>query len=208
MKNKKGKVAVEILIMLVTIVLTSAIIFLLIQADVIEVKDANSEVSVLNTEFIPMGREGYLAVKEFKFCDFVDPGYNCISEGSNFNSGSEVHFLFVVESSTYNGEIMLAENYKIKGPNGNLLLDIDEKNNFNFEINSKETKESITFKDFFFVGSELIDGQYTLELVIENPLLNKKTTLVKNFQIGYVGEIFGDVEEYGETYEGEIDYSG
>ena len=183
MKMKKGKVAIELLIMLVTIVVTSAIIFMLVQADIIKVKPGNSEVSILNSEFIPMGREGYLTIKDFKFCDYVDPGYNCISEGNTFNLGSEVHFLFIVESSTYNGEIMLVENYRIKSPTGEILLEVDEKNNFNFDFNSEETKELITFKDFFVVGEELTEGEYTLELFIENPLLVKKTTLVKKFQM-------------------------
>ena len=183
MKSKKGKVAMELLIMLITVVVTSAIIFLLVQAGVLTVKMEAEQTSVLNTEFIPMGREGSLAVKDFNFCGFVNLNYQCIDEKEEFSLGSEVHFIFIIESSTSNGDIMLVENYMIKGPEGDVLLDVDEKNNFHFDIVSKERQELVTFKDFFVVGEELLEGEYTLELFVENPLLNKKTTLIKKFMI-------------------------
>ena len=189
--NNKGKVIVELLVMLVVIVITSALILYLVQSGTITVKAENNQVSVLNTEFIPMGRGGFLAIKDFKFCNFVDLNYNCIGETENFFLGSEVYFLFVVETTTVNGQIMVVENYRIKGPNGELLLDVDEKNNFNFDITSNERKESVTFKDFFVVGSDLSAGEYTLELIINNPLLNKKTTSVNKFQM----ELGEDIEE-------------
>jgi hypothetical protein len=190
--NKKGKVAVELLIMLVTIVITSAIIFMLVQADVIKVKPGNADVNVLNTEFIPMGREGFLAIRDFTFCDFISEDYQCTAPGENFAFalGNAVHFRFVVESSTYNGDIKLIQNYRIKDPNGNLLLDVDEKNNFHFDIKSDERKELITFKDFFYIGEELPEGIYTLELIISNPLLDKKTTQIKTFEVIFIGDDF------------------
>ena len=199
MKNKKGKVATELLIMLITVVVTRAIIFLLVQAGVLTVKMEAEQTSVLNTEFIPMGREGSLAVKDFKFCGFVDSDYNCIAESEEFYLGSEIHFIFIIESSTSNGDITVVENYRIKGPEGNILLDVDERNNFNFDIISKEKQELITFKDFFVVGEELVEGEYTLELFIENPLLNKKTTLVKKFMMTNNNEI-QEVELFEEEY--------
>ena len=93
----------------------------------------------------------------------------------------EVHFKFVVESSTYNGEIMLTENYKLIDPDEKILLEVDESENFHFQKKSKETKELITFKDFLIIGEDLPTGEYTLNLVVENPLINKKTTLTKRF---------------------------
>jgi len=189
--------------MLVVIVITSALILYLVQSGTITVKAENNQVSVLNTEFIPMGRGGFLAIKDFKFCNFVDLNYNCVGETDSFFLGSEVYFWFVVETTTVNGQIMVVENYRIKGPNGELLLDVDQKNDFNFDIVSKERKESITFKDFFVVGSDLLAGEYTLELIINNPLLNKETTSVKKFQMD-LGEVFEETgfdEEYsGEEY--------
>ena len=46
------------------------------------------------------------------------------------------------------------------------------------------------FKDYFFIGEELPEGIYTLELVITNPLLDKKTTVVKTFEVIYIGDDF------------------
>lgn len=179
--DKKGKVVVEVLVLMITVVMTSAIIILLVKSGVIGVQAEAEEVNVLNAEFIPMGREGFLAVKDFKFCDYVDPGYNCVNEAKEFELGSEINFLFIVESSTYNGEVMLIENYRIRSPQGNIILEVDEKNNFHFDLASDEKTELITFRDFFVVGEELEEGEYALELFLENPLLDKKTTLVKKF---------------------------
>ena len=65
--------------MLVVVVITSSVVFLLVRAGVIEVKEVEGA-SVLNAEFIPYMREGYLVVKEFKFCEDVDENYECIGE--------------------------------------------------------------------------------------------------------------------------------
>ena len=179
--NKNGKIAIEILIMLVTVVVTSGIIFLLIQGGAIKVKSENADVNVLNTEFIPVGREGYLAIRDFTFCQYIDETYQCIGPGNNFNLGGDVYFRFVVESSVYNGNVNLIKNYRITGPDGSILLDVDEKNNFDFAEKSDEDKEFVTFKDYFFVGEDLQEGEYTLDLIVENPLLNKKSTFSQKF---------------------------
>jgi len=180
--NKKGKIVTGILMILVIVVITSAVILLLVKSGVIEVEE-KEEVSVLDMGFIPYVREGFLAVKDFKFCGYVDEGYGCLGEGEEFYLGEEVHFKFIVESSTYGGDIMLVENYRVKGPTGEVLLEVDEKNNFYFDVKSKERKELITFKDYFAVGMDLAEGEYSLELLIENPLLNKKTKLIEKFSL-------------------------
>ena len=189
----------EILVMLIVVVITSAIILLLVQTGTITVEAENEQVSVLNANFIPVTREGYLTIKDFKFCDFIDFDYNCMNEIETFDLGSEIHFIFTVESSTYNGDIMLVENYRIKGPTGEMLLEVDVSNNFNFDLSSNKETEDVTFKDFFIVNQGLPEGEYTMELFIENPLLTKKTTLVKKFQVVYV-EDFSE-EYYEEDYE-------
>lgn len=181
--DKKGSVVVQLLVMLVVIVLTSAAILLLIKFDVISVGSSDEDVPVLNTEFIPMGAEGSLVVKEFQFCSFVDDNYNCLDEKQQFNKRDDVYFRFVVESSTSNGQVRIIENYKLIDPQGKVILDVDEQNNFNFEIRSEETLESITFKDYFIAGVELTDGEYILELHLQNPLINKRTKAVKYVEI-------------------------
>lgn len=183
MKTKSGKFAIEILILMIVVVLTSSIIFLLIQADVIAVKESNSDVSLLNMEFIPIAREGYLSINELIFCDYIDENYGCIGKSDDFALGNKVNFRFVVESSAYNGEIKIIKNYRIKGPSGNVFLDVDESNNFHFDLDSDKKTEFVTFKDYFFIGKDLPEGEYTLELIVENPLIMKKTTLSKKFQM-------------------------
>ena len=180
-KMKQAKIATEILVILITIVTTSAIIFLLIQAGAITVKDSGNDVSLLNANFVPMGREGSVVIKDFNFCSYIDDNYNCLGADGDFYTGEEIYFLFTVESSTFNGQIMLVKNYRIKYPDDRVLLEVDEKNNFNYDLQSEETKELVTFKDYFYMGEDLPEGEYVLDLVITNPLIDKKTTLSKSF---------------------------
>ncbi len=189
--NKKASIT-ELLVMLVLVVLTSAVILYLVHSGIISVKADAEQTPLLNAEFIPVGREGYLALKDFQFCDLVDPGFNCVNPTDTFFIGSQIHFLFHVESSTYNGEIMILENYRITSPSGKLLLDAEEKNNFHFDVTSKEKKEIATFKDYFTVTEGNEEGTYTLDLILENPLLNKKTTIRKTFTIQ--NQIAGSLE--------------
>ena len=193
LKMKKGQIATEILIFLILAVVISGTVLLLIKMDVISVNEENSDVQVLNTEFIPMGREGTLIIKEFHFCDYVDPGFNCVNEGQEFPQGSEVHFLFVTQSSTHQGQVILTENYRIKSPSGQIILDVDEKSNYNFDLTSKESTEDISFKDFFIITEGLETGTYFFELVVSNPLLDKRTVFTKEF---VVNEGYSDGEDY------------
>ncbi|MFH1682982.1 MAG: hypothetical protein ABIA37_04250 [Candidatus Woesearchaeota archaeon] len=182
--NKNGKIALQIMIILVIVVITSALLLLLVRSGVLEVKET-SGADVLNTEFIPLAREGFLAIKDFKFCKYVDNAYECIGENPIFNLGDDVYFTFVVESSTYSGEVRLVENYRIKGPAGEILLEVDEKNNFYFNASSKKTNEEITFRDYFTVGEDMPEGDYILELIINNPLLNKQAKLMQQFEMQF-----------------------
>jgi hypothetical protein len=181
--DHKGGIATEVLVMMVLVVLTSGIILLLVNTGVVTVKaDANYE-PILNTEFIPSGRGGSLVIKEFKFCSGVDESYNCIDPKVVFDVGQEVHFRFVVQSSTYDGNVILVENYRVRGPNGDILLDVDSKNDFNFDVKSKDVVERIHFKDFIYSEDGDQKGDYTLELLMVNPLLNKEVTLVEKFAL-------------------------
>lgn len=180
--NKQGRVEFEILLMLITIVVTSAVLFTLVRAQVIEVKPQTEEVSVLNTEFLPYGREGVVVVKSFQFCGRVDEQFNCLNPKETFKRGEEVHFLFVVESTTVNGEIRLAENYRF-GNAQKVFLNIDEKNTFNYELDSRKDTEEIKFKDYFIAGWDLTPGDYNVDLVMENTLLQKKATFSKKVSV-------------------------
>lgn len=182
--NRHGTILTEFLVLLIMIVLTSATVLFLVKTGVLMVRAEGEEISVLDAEFLPIGREGYLAIKEFQFCEGVDELYQCVGEKDTFQIGEEVHFRFVVESSVTNGEVMLVENYRVKGPNGEIILEVEEENNYHVTLQSGGRQEEVHFKDFLITEpGEDSAGQYTLELVMENPLLNKKTTLVKQFMV-------------------------
>jgi len=179
--NNQGKLAVQILVVLVIIVLTSTLVMLLINSGAIKIKNTDTT-SVLNTEFIPYSREGSVVIKEFKFCEYVSSNYSCINETNDFTAGNTVYFYFVVDSSAYNGEIKLVENYKVKSANGTVILDVDTTKSYNLNLKSKNKAETFIFKDYLFTYPEDI-GNYTLDLIVYNPLLEKKTTLSKKFTL-------------------------
>ncbi|MBI4980285.1 hypothetical protein HZC30_01865 [Candidatus Woesearchaeota archaeon] len=186
--NTQSKGVTELLILMIVIVMVSGVILLMVRTGIISVSAENEQVQILNTEFIPLGRGGELAIEKFQFCMLVDNNYNCQGESDTFYFGDKVYFRFTIKSSTYNGEIMLVENYRIKNPHGETVLEIDEKRNFDFRKNSKDKTEAVDFKDYFNLGSDLPEGEYTLELLINNPLIDKKVTLVKKFKATYGGE--------------------
>jgi len=184
--NKAGKLAVSILIVLIVIVLTSAVMLLLVKTGVLDVKADNGQ-QVLNTEFIPYTREGRLAIQDFKFCGYVGSGYRCVGERNDFVLGDDVYFVFVVESSVYQGEVKLVENYRVKDAKGKVLFEIDNKNNYYFDAKSSKQTERVTFKDYFNIG-DLVPGKYSLELWVDNPLINKRNKIVKDFAVEKIPE--------------------
>ena len=181
--NTKASVITETLVFLIVITLTSAIILFLIQSGIIAVKADNNDISVLNTEFIPFAQEGTLVLKDFQFCSFVDEKFKCVGEKEDFNLGEEVHFRFVVESSTVNGKVTLVENYRVKGPQGNIILEANHEDNDNIEEKSSSEKKIIPFKEFLISEKGDEAGTYTVDLIIESPLINKKVTVVKKFTL-------------------------
>ena len=176
---KQASLIIEMLVLMILVVLTSGIVLFLVQSGILTVKAENEAVPILNAEFIPLVREGYLTVPEFQLCSRIDRSYTCLQEKENFVLGEEVHFRFVVESSVFNGEVMIIENYRLLDPSGKVILDVDEQNNFHFDALSSDETEKITFKDYFVAGYELAEGEYSLELYVDNPLLNKNVKITK-----------------------------
>ncbi len=177
--GKKGKVIVGILIVMILVVLTSAVILSLVKFGVIEVRDVTTE-PLLNAEFVPLERKGGLVVKDFQFCGFVDDDFECFNDRKEFDRLENVYVRFVVESSTSNGEVMLVRNYRIKNPSGEVVLELDQKNSYNFEIKGEEP---VIFADYFIMGEDAVLGEYVLDVVVENPLLDKRITLSKKFTL-------------------------
>ena len=182
--NTKGTGVIELIIFLIIVVVTSAVVLLLIKFNVVEVKADGAAEPVLNAEFIPYVREGTLVVKEFSFCRSVDEAYDCLGAGDQFVFGQPVYYRFGVESSTYNGQIKVVKNYRIKGPAGDVLLDVGTEQQSQFDVVSNNDREVVLFKDYFVVPAGFPAGEYTFELVVVNPLLTKSATLVQRFVIG------------------------
>ncbi len=195
--NTHGSIMMELFIFLIVILLTSATVLFLVQSGILQVRAVGDEASILNMEFIPVGREGILAMKEFQFCGQVNEQYQCLDPKETFMIREEVHFRFVVETSTFNGEVMLVENYKLKSPSGEVLLDVDVNRNLHYEHQSTQKNEQIYFKDYLITEFGDQTGEYTFELLLENPLLTKKVVLTRKFSLTEHKETFAE-EDGGE----------
>ncbi len=183
-KMKSGKIDLEILLLMIVIVVTSAAILFLVSSGLIQVKGNVQAEPILNAEFIPLGKPGYLALGKFEFCSFVDENFECLEEKNQFEPSEDVFVRFVVESSTYNGEVALVRNYQITNPLGEIVFEADQKNNYFFEINSPREYEPVVFADYFVLGADAVPGEYTLKVIIKNPLLEKEITVKKKFILG------------------------
>ncbi len=187
LKNKKGAIAIEALVVLVTIVITSSVIFTLVSLGVVNVDESSAvaQSDLLNTEFLGMGRSGQLVIDNFRFCSSNNALSGCNIETYYFYPGDEVHFFFEVDTSTYGGEVMIVENYELIDPDGNVLLAIEAENDYYYEIESSKSTETVYFKDYFTLGSRGDYGEYTLNLYISNPLIGKSAILTKTFEVIY-----------------------
>jgi hypothetical protein len=180
--NKRGKAVVEILVLLIVVVTTSVVVLLLVKGGVLSVRADAGDQPILNTEFIPFGRGGSLVIKEIKFCSYVDEEFNCLRELKDFTIGSDVHVWVLVESSPYDGNVMLVSNYQIKNPSGEIVLEVDESNNFHFDLISDDV-EPVVFTNYFTTANGASLGEHTLNIIIENPLLNKKVIASRKFTL-------------------------
>ncbi|MBS3123716.1 hypothetical protein J4437_03695 [Candidatus Woesearchaeota archaeon] len=187
MINKKGGIT-QILGLLIVVVLTSAGILFLVKEGIITVRASGSSTetiptNVLNTNFLPMGRLGELNLKKFQFCELADEKFQCHNEKDTFFSGDKVYVVFLVESSTLDNEIMLQRNYLLRNPRKEVILEIEEKNTQRLELKSNRNIEKVAFADYITTEKDYAAGIYTLEVIIENPLLGKKITAKKEFKV-------------------------
>ena len=180
---KRGKIEMEMFIVLITMVFTSAVILFLVYSGTIEVKEGASSEPVLNAEFLPAGREGVLAIKDFDFCSYVDENLNCLAEQDEFGKAENVYVRFVVESSVTGGQAILLRNYEMRNPSGEIILRAEQKNAYNFELSSTRSTENVVFGEYFVIGEDAVAGEYTLDVIIENPLFEKKITLTQSFEV-------------------------
>ncbi|MBI1968509.1 hypothetical protein HYS49_01225 [Candidatus Woesearchaeota archaeon] len=175
--DKQGSLAVQLLIIVVVIILSSIVVLLLVRAGIL-LPQATDE-PILNTEFLPVGRGGELVVREFAFCEHVDRDFQCFILTARFVPGDDVSVRFLVESGVYNGMIRLVRNYQLKDPLGEVVISLDAKNSYSFDGTSAKEKETIAFADTFTTDNTFQEGTYTLDIFVENPLLNKQLTISK-----------------------------
>ena len=181
--NKKAiSTIMGIMIFLVVVVFTSSIILVLVKSNVIEVNNEPSE-DVLNTNFLPISRGGELGIKEFVFCSYVDTDFSCLYPSDTFYLNTDVHFFLILETTPYNGKVMLIENYIIRNPSGEIIFDTGKKYNYHFETSSDNIKELIYLRDNFNIGKEFETGDYSFELIINNPLLGIEESSTYNFKM-------------------------
>ena len=181
--HKRGRIEIELFIVLITIVATSAAMLLLVKSGTIQVKDEVATEPILNAEFLPAGREGFLVVKDFAFCGYIDEDLNCIETREGFDKTETVYVWFLAESSVTDRQVMLLRNYKMTNPLGETILQSEQANAYTLELNSGRETENIAFGEFFELGEDAAAGEYTLDVIVENPLLGKKVTLTKRFML-------------------------
>lgn len=181
--RKRGRIEIELFMVLITIVVTSAVILLLVKFGTIEVREETVAEPILNAEFLPAGREGFLTVKDFAFCSYVDENLNCVEEREEFGKTENVYVWFVVESSVTDEQVLLLRNYKMSDPLGEVVLQAEQKNAYNFGLSSGRETEKVVFGEFFVLGEDAAAGEYALDVIVENPLLGKKITLTRRFML-------------------------
>ena len=184
MPGRKGSMVIEVLVFLVTIVLTSAVILVLVQKGVLTVRaESQEKTRILDTEFIPFGRGGELRIVNIQFCEIVDEQFHCVGEGNTFSRGERVYVLFNVESTTYNNDVMLARNYRLLNPSGNVVMEVEERNTYHIDVQTEKEREIVVFSNFFELSNDAEFGEYLLDVIVENPLLEKKVTVRVPFML-------------------------
>ncbi len=171
--NKKALTSSEGIVVAIIILLVVTTMFLLSYLGVIPARKYEP-VEVLQADFIPYQREGKLSITEVKLCEALDTQKNCINEKTTFTKPTTVSIRAVVETSPTNGKVFLLENYRVRGPDGLVILTADS--DLPFEMDSSLASQEVLFTDFFSLAEDLSAGPYTFELVITNPLLNQEAT--------------------------------
>lgn len=179
--DKRGNVAIKVLLILILIVIVSGITLTLVKVGVLAPGANQGE--VLNTEFLPVGRDGSISITSFDFCRSVSLSYDCIQPTKIFAPEQQVHFRFVVESTVYEELIHLVESYQVRDPSGVVVLSTTTREALRVEGQSQDSVEQVSFRDYFVIGSDAVAGEYTLELTLENPLFGKEVSKIMRFTI-------------------------
>tara|TARA_Y100000310_G_scaffold124700_1_gene123461 strand:- start:76516 stop:77085 length:570 start_codon:yes stop_codon:yes gene_type:complete len=188
---KQAKIAMEILIILIVVVFTTALILALVNSGVIKVKQGE-EINFLNTDYIPLHHASSFSVSDFEFCYYVE---NFICEPADeFVFGDDINFLMTIDSSVIDNNVIITENYNVIDPNGQIIFSAEERGDYTFEYPSNQKVASFPFTDYLAIDYGPA-GEYTLEILLTNILLNKEIKLEKKFTL--TEEIYIYDEEEG-----------
>ena len=180
--QERSAVPFDILLLLAIVVITSAVLLSLLHFGILTLQN-RPEAPLLNTEFIPFERDGTMVISKFEFCSEVDSTYACLNPKDVFRFGEQIHFRVLVRSDPVDSIIRLEENYRIIGPQGQIFLEVGDREAFLFEKAAEGDAELVAIADSFTIDSDLPPGQYTLDLFVKNPLLYKTTTISRTFTV-------------------------
>src|SRR3989344_2235337 len=128
LKIKKGGIVTQILVMLILVIITTAVILYLVQTGIISPKPAGEEVDILNANFIPIGNDGVLVIKQLDLCRAVDDQLNCYVKTETFSIRDPLYIRALVTSTAVNSKLSLVRAYKITDFSGNVVLKLDQEN--------------------------------------------------------------------------------
>ena len=170
--NKNGKVVVEILIFMIAVVMISAGVLFLIKTGFLNPQPENSEVNLLNTEFLPTGRDAGISLMEFDVCSYIQTNLFC-SKKDYFYTGETVFVRLIVGTSFTNGEAILDRKYTLLNSENQNILTLEASDNYQISVGNDEP---LMVTDEFILPEDLEEGTYLLDVLIENPLINKKVS--------------------------------
>ena len=182
MISNKGSVLVQVTVIVLVAALTTLVMLLLMNLGVFEEQPENEQVSLLNTQFIPLERGGDLQIRQIDFCKRVDTEFNCYTKTTSFVKGEDVYIRFLVETSAYQGQVLLVRNYRIVDPLGNVIQDLEQQNAYVYE-EATPNQRSVAFADKLTFFADDLVGEYAIEMVVESPLLDKRVAIVKRIMI-------------------------
>ena len=136
----------------------------------------------ISVTYLFFSNKSTLELKEFSTCKTISEDYVC-SEKNVFNFGDKIMLLFIVESSSKDGQINLIENYVVRNTKREIIYDSSSKESFELNIKTDKKKESVSAVDAFFVHGSDEYGEYEVELTVKNPIFEKEIKEIKTFMI-------------------------
>ncbi len=177
----------SLLVALIIVLATSAGVFFLVRTGVLPVapqQQGQEERLILPIqEAVQLPKENALKITEIKLCEQVNLHLDCINEKTAFKRGETVYFTLLVETTVISNNVRLIANFGINDENGKPILAVEEQNEFPISAKSIGKTEQLRLQNSFTFEESDQPGAYILEIVVANPLINKKASKTKEFMI-------------------------